>query len=112
VILRASSFGSGVSASCDRIKTKYVGRGGNNREVVETGIVRRVDELGRVVIPSELRKRLGLGERDAVEFALNGETILLSRPRAVCVFCGASDGLSEHRGRYVCTPCVGELHAA
>ena len=87
-------------------------QGGHEPEVVKTGIVRRLDELGRVVIPSELRKRLGLGERDAVEFALNGETILLSKPRAGCVFCGASDELTEHRGRYVCTACVGELRPA
>ncbi len=75
----------------------------------ETGIVRRLDDLGRVVIPSEIRKRLGLAEHDPIEFSVNGETILLSRPRTACVFCGASEPVTEHRGRHVCRGCIAEL---
>jgi transcriptional pleiotropic regulator of transition state genes len=80
--------------------------------VVQTGIVRRIDELGRIVIPSEIRKRLGLGERDPVEFAVRGETILLTKSNTACVFCGADDSLTEHRGRHVCRNCVSELAKA
>ena len=74
-----------------------------------TGIVRRIDELGRIVIPIEIRKRLGLAEKDPVEISVDGETILLSKPQSVCVFCGGNEALEEHRGRPVCGPCIAEL---
>ena len=78
-------------------------------EVVRTGIVRHIDELGRIVIPSEIRKRFGLVEKDAVEISVRGDTILLSKPRPACVFCGREDALAEHRGRSVCRDCIGDL---
>lgn len=84
-------------------------REGGKEGVVETGIVRRIDELGRIVIPSEIRKRFGLAEKDPVEISVRGETILLSKPHSSCVFCGGDDGLEEHRGRAVCRACIAEL---
>ena len=77
-----------------------------------TGIIRHLDELGRIVIPIEIRKRFGLLERDALEISVKDQTILLSRPHSVCVFCGATRSLVDHRGRSVCGPCVAELVAA
>jgi transcriptional pleiotropic regulator of transition state genes len=77
-----------------------------------TGIIRHLDELGRIVIPIEIRKRFDLLERDALEISVKDQTILLSRPRSACIFCGATKGLVEHRGRGVCRPCVGELAGA
>ncbi len=77
--------------------------------VVQTGIVRHIDELGRIVIPSDIRKRFGLVEKDAVEISVRGDAILLSKPRPACVFCSREDGLAEHRGRSVCTECIGDL---
>ena len=71
--------------------------------------MRHIDELGRIVIPSEIRRRFGLLERDEVEISVRDETILISRPHAACVFCGGGDDLHEHRGRRVCGVCVGEL---
>ena len=82
---------------------------GNQRDAGRTGIVRHIDELGRIVIPSEIRKRFGFGVKDPVEISVRGETILLSRPQTVCVFCGRDDELSEYRGRCVCLSCIGEL---
>ena len=86
-------------------------RGGNGayESMNSTGIVRHIDELGRIVIPSEIRKRFGLLERDAVEISVHDDTILLSRPREACVFCGGTKGLQEHRGRRVCQDCVATL---
>jgi AbrB family transcriptional regulator, transcriptional pleiotropic regulator of transition state genes len=81
-------------------------------DVVRTGIVRHIDELGRIVIPSEIRRRFGLGEKDAIEISVRGETILLSRPQSACVFCGGEEGLEEHRGRSVCRDCIGSLASA
>ena len=74
-----------------------------------TGIIRNLDELGRIVIPIEIRKRFGLTERDPLEISVRDQTILLSRPRTTCVFCGTTRGIEEHRGRGVCRTCVAEL---
>ncbi len=78
-------------------------------DVVQTGIVRHIDELGRIVIPIEIRKRFGLGEKDPVEISVRGETILLSKALSVCVFCGSEEALEDYRGRPVCRDCIGEL---
>jgi AbrB family transcriptional regulator, transcriptional pleiotropic regulator of transition state genes len=77
-----------------------------------TGIIRHLDELGRIVIPIEIRKRFGLTERDPLEISVRDQTILLSRPRSTCVFCGASRRVEEHRGRGVCQSCIAELSAS
>jgi transcriptional pleiotropic regulator of transition state genes len=78
---------------------------------ITTGIVRHIDELGRIVIPIEIRKRLGLAEKDPVEISLKGETVMLAKASTVCVFCGRNEGLAEHRGRSVCRHCIDELAA-
>jgi transcriptional pleiotropic regulator of transition state genes len=80
--------------------------------MTRTGIVRHIDELGRIVIPIEIRKRLALGEKDPVEISLRGETIMLAKAHTVCLFCGRDDELEEHRGRSVCRVCIGELARA
>ena len=74
-----------------------------------TGIVRHIDELGRIVIPIEIRKRLGIAEKDPVEISVHGDTILLEKPHSVCIFCGSEHELGEHRGRAVCRSCIQEL---
>ncbi|MGH3032154.1 MAG: AbrB/MazE/SpoVT family DNA-binding domain-containing protein, partial [Gaiellaceae bacterium] len=58
-----------------------------------TGIIRHIDELGRIVIPIEIRKRFGLAEKDPLEIFVKDETILLSRPKSACVFCGRTDSV-------------------
>lgn len=82
------------------------------RGAKSTGIIRHIDELGRIVIPIEIRKRFGLGEKDPLEISVKDETILLSRPKSACVFCGGSDSVQEHRGRVVCGDCIAELASA
>jgi transcriptional pleiotropic regulator of transition state genes len=77
-----------------------------------SGIVRHIDELGRIVIPIEIRKRFGLTEKDPLEISVRNDTIVLSRPQGACVFCGATDTLREYRGRAVCDPCLAELATA
>jgi AbrB family transcriptional regulator, transcriptional pleiotropic regulator of transition state genes len=73
------------------------------------GVVRRVDELGRIVIPVEIRKRFGIADHDALEISVQGDSIVLARPHTECVFCGAGEGLTEFRDRAVCRNCVAEL---
>jgi AbrB family transcriptional regulator, transcriptional pleiotropic regulator of transition state genes len=76
-----------------------------------TGIIRNIDELGRIVIPIEIRKRFGLSEKDPLEISVKDEMILLSKPRTICVFCGRSSNVEEHRGRAICRMCIAELSA-
>jgi transcriptional pleiotropic regulator of transition state genes len=82
-------------------------------EVATSGIRRKIDDLGRVVIPAQLRRTLGLREGDTVEVTLEGERVVLSRPRDACVFCGREgDDLVGFRNRLVCRDCVHGLGGA
>ena len=73
------------------------------------GIIRKVDELGRVVLPVEMRRTLGIEERDPLEIGLEGETITLRKVQNVCIFCGGDKDLLEHSGKYVCVDCRKEI---
>jgi transcriptional pleiotropic regulator of transition state genes len=78
-----------------------------------TGMVRKVDNLGRIVLPAELRAVLGIKVRDPLEIFIGEEdvTIILVPYRPGCVFCGRMDDLVEMRGKKVCRECVKELCA-
>ena len=71
-----------------------------------TGIVRRLDELGRIVLPIELRRTLNLAEKDTVEISVDGEDIILRKYQPDCAFCGESKKLIEFKGRLVCQRCA------
>ena len=75
----------------------------------DTGIVRQIDELGRIVIPIEIRKRLAINERDPLEIYVKGERIILAKPTDQCVFCGKTRNLEEFQERQVCAVCRAEL---
>lgn len=75
------------------------------------GSIRRVDELGRVVLPAALRRQLGIEERDLVEVSLEGEQILIRKTTARCVFCGSETDLRSFRSRWVCAACRAQLCA-
>lgn len=64
-----------------------------------TGIVRKVDELGRVVIPIELRRTLGIGEKDALEIYVDGERIMLKKYEPACIFCGNAENVTYFKGK-------------
>ena len=66
-----------------------------------TGIVRKVDELGRVVLPIELRRTLEIAEKDPLEIYVDGENIILRKHSEHCVFCGSDNSLVEFRGKLV-----------
>jgi transcriptional pleiotropic regulator of transition state genes len=74
-----------------------------------TGIVRKIDELGRIVLPIELRRTMNLNERDPVEIFLEGESIVLRKYEAACVFCGDTHGLVSFQGKQVCGSCLRQL---
>jgi AbrB family transcriptional regulator, transcriptional pleiotropic regulator of transition state genes len=78
--------------------------------VAGSGIRRKVDDLGRVVIPAGIRRTLNMREGDTVEVTVDGERVVLSKPRDACVFCGREDDtLQRFRGRLVCRECVSGL---
>jgi transcriptional pleiotropic regulator of transition state genes len=74
-----------------------------------TGIVRPVDGLGRVVIPIELRRTLGINKDDALEIFVEGDSIVLKKYMPCCVFCGEADNVKMIHGKYVCENCLKEL---
>lgn len=76
-----------------------------------TGIRRKVDDLGRVVLPATLRRALGIREGDEVEVALDGDRLVLAKPAERCTFCNGTDGLEAFRGRVVCWSCLAALRA-
>lgn len=72
-------------------------------------IIRRVDSLGRIVIPIELRKMVGMECGQDVEMTVQGETLELRRFAPGCIFCGSYDHVLTYEGKYVCTDCCRKL---
>ena len=66
-----------------------------------TGIVRRVDELGRVVIPIELRNKFGITEKDPMEIYVDGSSIILKKYEPNCIFCGSSKKLIDYQNNII-----------
>ena len=71
-----------------------------------TGIVRKVDELGRIVLPIELRHTLDIEPRDSLEIYVDGNTILLRKYHPTCIFCEDSNDVVSFRGKNVCRKCI------
>lgn len=74
-----------------------------------TGIIRRVDELGRVVIPIEIRNKFGIAEKDPIEIFVDGSNIVLKKYEQNCIFCGNTKKLLEYKGRLVCDKCASQI---
>ncbi len=74
-----------------------------------TGIVRKVDELGRIVLPIELRRTLDIAERDALEIYVEGSTIILKKYEPACIFCGDARDVITYKGRNVCRTCLDSM---
>lgn len=76
-----------------------------------TGIVRKVDELGRIVLPIELRRTLDIAEKDAMEIYVDGESIILKKYEPTCIFCGDGRNVESYRGKNICANCMKELRS-
>lgn len=74
-----------------------------------TGIVRKVDELGRIVLPIELRRTLDIAVKDALEIYVDEGTILLKKYGPSCIFCGSSKDVISFKGKSICPKCMDEL---
>ena len=76
---------------------------------MKTGIVRRVDELGRVVLPAELRRTMDIGEKDLMEIYVEGESVVMRKYRPTCTFCDSPGTQVVFRGKNICRACLREL---
>ena len=74
-----------------------------------TGIVRKVDELGRVVIPIELRNKFNIKIKDPIEIFVDGSSIVLKKYEPNCIFCGNSKDLISHNEKLICKKCVEKI---
>lgn len=74
-----------------------------------TGIVRKVDELGRVVIPIELRRTLDIAEKDALEIYVDGDKIILRKYEPACIFCGEATEVVNFQSKKICRNCLSAL---
>ena len=74
-----------------------------------TGIVRKVDELGRIVLPIEMRRTLDIGEKDALEIYVEGSSVILKKYKPSCVFCDDTKDITVFKGKNICPKCLKEL---
>jgi len=74
-----------------------------------TGIVRRVDKLGRIVLPKELRVTMDIEENNGLEIYVEGEKICLKKYTPGCIFCGSTENLETYRDKKICQDCRDEL---
>lgn len=75
-----------------------------------TGVVRKVDELGRIVIPIELRRTLDIGEKDSLEIYVDRNHIILKKYEPACVFCGNSKDITTFKDKNICKTCLLEIN--
>lgn len=71
-----------------------------------TGIVRKVDELGRIVLPIELRRTLGIEEKDRIEIFVDGESIIMRKYQPACIFCDNAKDIINYKGKNICPDCI------
>ena len=76
-----------------------------------TGITRQVDELGRFVLPIEIRRSLGIKEKDTLEIFTDGEGIVLKKYEPACIFCNSADDIVYYEGKRICGACLAKLKA-
>lgn len=74
-----------------------------------TGIVRKVDELGRIVLPKELRMTMNINEKDPLEIFIDGSSIILKKYEPSCVFCSSMTDVTNYHGHNICRSCMKKL---
>ncbi len=71
--------------------------------------MRKIDELGRIVLPIELRRTLDISEKDSIEIYVDGSTIMLKKYEPACIFCGNAKGVTSFKGKNICPACIEDL---
>jgi AbrB family transcriptional regulator, transcriptional pleiotropic regulator of transition state genes len=78
---------------------------------MSTGMARKIDQLGRVVLPAEMRRQLGIDVGDLVEISVDDGRVVLEKVEQTCVFCGGAAELREFSGKLVCGACSEQISA-
>ncbi len=76
---------------------------------MNTGMVRKIDDLGRIVVPAETRRLFSIQEGDQLAIAVEGDSIVLRKLEATCTFCGSTDEVTPFREKGLCANCRSEL---
>ena len=74
-----------------------------------TGIVRKIDELGRIVLPIELRRTYNLSTKDSLEIYTDGDMIIMTKYEPACIFCGEVHDVTQFKGKNICKKCLEKL---
>jgi len=74
-----------------------------------TGVVRKVDNLGRVVLPVELRRNLGIDIKDPLEIYVDGDQVILKKYEPTCIFCGEGKDIKSFGGKNICPSCIKKI---
>ena len=74
-----------------------------------TGFIKKIDEMGRIVIPKNVRKTIDAEIGDSLQFFIDGDNIIMKKFSQSCVFCGSENNLSELNEKYICAECVAKL---
>lgn len=73
------------------------------------GIVRKLDNLGRYVLPIETRRILNINIGDPLEIFVDGDSIILKKYEPSCIFCGEAKDIIKYKGKNICAACMTEL---
>ena len=104
IVTRGNEVGQTYPPGLEQLKRRHF--------LKSTGIVRKVDELGRIVLPIELRRTLDIEEKDSLEIYMDGPSIVLRKFQPACIFCDEEKDIIEFRGKNVCPKCFQEMSAA
>ena len=74
-----------------------------------TGVVLKVDELGIIVLPIEIRKTLDIQQKDAVEIFIDEDKIVLQKYQPACIFCNNIDNIVYFNGKRICSACLEKM---
>lgn len=74
-----------------------------------TGIVRKIDSMGRFVVPIELRNVLGIANTDSIEIFTEDDKIILKKYHPACIFCANADNVTYYKGKLICSECLETL---
>lgn len=85
------------------------GFGERRDSMKSTGVVRKLDELGRIVIPIELRRTMDIAVKDTLEIFVEGDQIILKKYHPACIFCNDARDVILYKGKLVCEKCLAEL---
>lgn len=75
----------------------------------KVGISRRIDELGRIVVPKEMRRELGICDKDELDIYVEGDSIVLKKKTTACIFCNQTENLHVVKEKFVCVDCIDEI---